>query len=58
MTATEEAWDFVQKMIADITATVKTDAESERELLEGLRVVSRVTALCSELSVESDPDLP
>jgi hypothetical protein len=56
--AAVEAWDFVQKMIADITQTVKDDAENERELLEGLRVVSRVTALCSELSVESDPDLP
>ncbi len=34
------------------------DAENERELLEGLRVISRVTALCSELTVEADPDLP
>jgi hypothetical protein len=53
-----EAWAFVQKMLADITAVVKDDAETERELLEGLRVISRVTALCSEISVESDPDLP
>lgn len=53
-----EAWQFVQKMLADITSIVQADARDERELLAGLRVVSRVTALCSELSVEADPDLP
>jgi hypothetical protein len=53
-----EAWQFVQKMIGDITQVVQDDAETERELVEGLRMISRVTALCSELSVESDPDLP
>jgi Protein of unknown function (DUF1214) len=52
------AWEFVQKMIGDITQVVKDDAENERELLEGLRVISRVTALCSEISVETDPELP
>jgi hypothetical protein len=55
---TVEAWDFVQKMIGDITNIVAADAENERELIEGLGVVSRVTALCSELTVEADPDLP
>ncbi len=55
---TVEAWAFVQQMLADITRIVNEDAENERELIEGLRVVARVTALCSELSVESDPDLP
>jgi Protein of unknown function (DUF1214) len=53
-----EAWRFVQKMIADITQIVMADAENEMEVLDGLRVISRVTALCSELSVEADPDLP
>jgi uncharacterized protein DUF1214 len=53
-----EAWQFVQKMLDDTTAMVKADARDERELLDGLRVVSRVTALCSELSVEADPQLP
>lgn len=53
-----EAWIFVQKMIGDITEIVTEDAENERELIEGLGVVSRVTALCSELSVEADPELP
>ncbi|MFY9919543.1 MAG: hypothetical protein WAL26_14235, partial [Mycobacterium sp.] len=55
---TVEAWAFVQKMIGDITGIVAADAENERELLEGLGVISRVTALCSELTVEADPDLP
>jgi Protein of unknown function (DUF1214) len=53
-----EAWQFVQKMLDDITKIVMADARDERELLDGLRVVSRVTALCSELSVEADPQLP
>lgn len=52
------AWQFVQKMMGDITQIVIADARDERELLAGLRVVSRVTALCSELSVEADPELP
>src|SRR4051812_17563561 len=55
---TLEAWRFVQQMLGDITSTVLEDARDEREVLDGLRVVSRVTALCSELSVESDPELP
>ncbi|MDF3340796.1 DUF1214 domain-containing protein [Mycolicibacterium septicum] len=55
---TAEAWQFVQKMLGDITEIVKADARDEGELLDGLRVVSRVTALCSELSVEADPELP
>ena len=45
-------------MLADITQTVTDDAENERELLEGLRVVAKVTALCTELSVEADPERP
>ena len=53
-----EAWAFVQKMLGDITRIVTEDAENERELLEGLGVISRVTALCSELTVEADPELP
>ena len=55
---TVEAWAFVQKMIGDITTIVTEDAETDRELLEGLGVISRVTALCSELTVEADPELP
>lgn len=55
---TLEAWQFVQKMLGDVSGIVLADARDEREMLDGLRVVSRVTALCSELSVEADPDLP
>jgi hypothetical protein len=55
---TLEAWQFVQKMLGDVSAIVLADARDEREVRDGLRVVSRVTALCSELSVEADPDLP
>lgn len=53
-----QAWRFVQQMLTDLTQTVTEDAESERELLDGLRVLSRITALCSELTVEADPELP
>ena len=52
------AWQFFQQMVADVTKVVTEDAESERELLEGLRVIARVSSLCSQLSVEADPDRP
>lgn len=52
------AWRFFQQMLADVTKVVTQDAESERELLEGLRVIARVSSLCSQLSVEADLDRP
>ena len=52
------AWQFFQQMLGDVTNIVTEDAESERELLEGLRVIARVSSLCSQLSVEADPDRP
>jgi hypothetical protein len=52
------AWQFYQQMVADVTKVVTEDAESERELLEGLRVIARVSSLCAQLSVEADPDRP
>ncbi len=52
------AWRFFQQMLADVTKVVTEDAESERELLEGLRAIARVSSLCSQLSVEADPDHP
>jgi hypothetical protein len=52
------AWQFYQQMLADVTQIVTADAESEWELLEGLRVIARVSSLCSQLSVEADPDRP
>jgi uncharacterized protein DUF1214 len=52
------AWRFVQQVLADATNTVTDDAIDERELLEGLRVIVKVTGLCSELSVEADAERP
>jgi len=52
------AWQFFQQMLADVTKIVTEDAQSERELLEGLRVVARVSSLCAQMSVEADPDRP
>jgi hypothetical protein len=52
------AWQFFQRMVTDVTKIVTEDAESERELIEGLRVIARVSSLCSQLSVEADPDRP
>jgi hypothetical protein len=53
-----QAWRFVQQVLADVTKTVTDDAIDERELLEGLRVIVKVTGLCSELSVEADAERP
>lgn len=52
------AWHFFQQMLADVTKIVTEDAETERELLEGLRLIARVSSLCSQMSVESDHDRP
>ncbi len=53
-----EAWAFVRQMLEEMTAVVTADAETELELVEGLRVLGRVTALCSELSLDIDPEAP
>ena len=53
-----ESWKFVRQMLDDLTGTIETDAETEMELLEGLRVLGRVTALCSELSLDVDAASP
>jgi hypothetical protein len=45
-------------MLHDMSEVVEQDAETELELLEGLRVLGRVTALCSELSLDVDPERP
>jgi Protein of unknown function (DUF1214) len=52
------AWQFFQQMITDVTKIVTEDAESDRELLEGLRVIARVSSLCAQMSVEADPAHP
>jgi hypothetical protein len=53
-----EAWGFVRKVLDDLTAQITADARDERELLEGIRLLNRVTALCTELTVDTDPDHP
>ena len=53
-----EAWRFVRQMIDDLTVSVQAEAETELELLEGLRVLGRATALCSELSLDVDAEKP
>jgi len=55
---TLEAWRFVQQVLADVTQTVADDATDERELMEGLRVIAKVTGLCTELSVQADAERP
>lgn len=57
-TEARAAWQFFQQMLADVTKIVTEDAESERELAEGLRVVARVSSLCAQMTVESDPERP
>jgi Protein of unknown function (DUF1214) len=52
------AWRLFQDMLRDMTTVVSEDAESEREFVEGLRVIARISALCAQLSVEADPDRP
>ena len=52
------AWQFFQQMLADVTKIMTEDAESERELLEGLRLIARVSSLCAQMSVEADAERP
>jgi hypothetical protein len=52
------AWQFFQQMLADVTKIVTEDSETERELIEGLRVMARVSSLCAQMSVEADPSAP
>jgi len=53
-----EGWQLVRRMLDDMTAMIEAEAETELELLEGLRVLGRITALCSELSLDVDPEAP
>src|SRR6185312_9415234 len=52
------AWQFFQQMVDNVTKIVTEDAENERELIEGLRVIARVSSLCSQMSVEADVAQP
>jgi hypothetical protein len=55
---TTEAWALVRTMLEDMTAMIGEDAETELEFIEGIRVLARITALCSELSVDIDVERP
>jgi hypothetical protein len=55
---TLESWRLVQQMLADLTKSVTEDALDERELIEGLQVVAKITGLCAELSVQADTERP
>lgn len=56
--ATEEGWALVRTMLDDMAAMVRMEAQTELELVEGFRVLGRVTALCAELSLDVDPEAP
>jgi hypothetical protein len=56
--AATDAWALVRTMLDDMTTMVHEDAETELELVEGMRVLARITALCSELSVDIDVTRP
>jgi hypothetical protein len=45
-------------MVTNVTNIVTEDAENEREFLEGLRVIARVSSLCSQMAVEADLGQP
>jgi hypothetical protein len=53
-----EAWGLFRSMLDDMAAMVQAEAETELELLEGLRVLGRITALSSELSLDVDTAAP
>lgn len=53
-----DAWRLVRTMLDDMTAMVQAEAETELELVEGLLVLGRVTALCVELSLDVDVEAP
>ena len=55
---TNEAWELLCKMLDDMKTVIDEDAESDRERLEGLRVLGRATALALELNLEVDADAP
>ncbi|MDH6196166.1 hypothetical protein M2272_002809 [Mycobacterium frederiksbergense] len=52
------AWSLVEQMQRNAVQVVAEDAETEREYLEGLRAVARISSLCAQISVEADPDQP
>lgn len=54
----DAAWEALLAMIRDLGEVVRADARDDRERLEGYRVLARILGLCSELTVDVDPDVP
>jgi len=52
------AWRAVHAMLDDMTTMVEQTAETELELVEGIRTLGRITALCAELSLDVDAEAP
>ena len=55
---TLEGWALVRTMLDDLSAQIQAEAETDLELVEGMRVLARVTALCSEISLDVDVEKP
>jgi hypothetical protein len=55
---TLEGWNLVRTMLDDLGKQVQAEAETELELIEGLRVLARVTALSAEVSLDVDVEKP
>ncbi len=53
-----EGWNLVKAMLDDLGKAVEAEAETDLELVEGLRVLARVTALSAEVSLDVDPEKP
>ncbi|BBY83690.1 hypothetical protein MPUL_48480 [Mycolicibacterium pulveris] len=54
----DAAFDALLGMFRDLGDVVREDARDGRERLEGYRVLARIIALCSELSLDVDPEVP
>lgn len=54
----DTAWDALLGMLRDLGEIVQEDARDDRERLEGYRVLGRIMALCSELTLDVDPEVP
>ena len=55
---TEEGWSLVRTMLDDMAEMVRREAETELEFVEGMRVLGRVAALSSEVSLDVDVEDP
>lgn len=55
---TSEAWQLFRKMLDDMTDVVESDAQTDFEKLEGLRVIGRTATLALELNLDVGPDAP